>query len=151
VTRFESVALREIARPDYADVALVPVPAHASTDAQRWAEAVFDLRSMPRWVVALLSVRQVAVRLIGLAPAPRDVFAVRAVQDDEALISFDDRHLDFRVGVGVDPVQHLLRVVTVVRLRGWRGRVYWAPVSLLHPVVVRAMMRGALRTMARAG
>src|SRR6478735_5616860 len=141
MTSFDSVALKGIARPDYADVALVAVPEGAATDSRRWAEAVFDVRSMPRWVVVLLGLRQVAVRLIGLAPAPRDVFDVRAVQDGEALISFDDRHLDFRVGVGVDPTRHLLRVVTVVRLRGWRGRVYWAPVSLLHPVVVRAMMR----------
>jgi hypothetical protein len=31
----------------------------------------------------------------------------------------------------------------VVRLHGWRGRLYFAPVKLVHPSVVRGMLRRA--------
>lgn len=142
---FVSLALRDLPRPDYCDVLVVPLPVGAPTDPATWARAVFDVRRGPRWVAALLAVRQQAVRLLGLAPAPRETFAVREVAGEEALLAFDDRHLDFRVGVGVDAERHLLRVVTAVRLHGWRGRVYFAPVRLAHPVVTDAMARSAVR------
>lgn len=142
---FVSLALRDVPRPDYCDVMVVPLPADASTDPAAWARAVFDVRRGPRWVAALLAVRQVAVRLLGLPPAPRETFAVREVDGEEALLAFDDRHLDFRVGVGVDAERRLLRVVTAVRLHGWRGRTYFAPVRLAHPVVTDAMIRSAVR------
>jgi len=145
-----SLALRDLPRPDYCDVQVVPLPAGAPTDPAAWARAVFDVRRGPRWVLALMAVRQVAVRLIGLSPAPRDTFAVREVQGEEALLAFDDRHLDFRVGVGVDAERGLLRVVTAVRLHGQRGRLYFAPVRLAHPLVTDAMLRAAVRRTASA-
>ncbi|UZN04031.1 DUF2867 domain-containing protein [Cellulomonas sp. S1-8] len=148
---FVSLALRDLPRPDFCDVTVVPLPADAATDPAAWALAVFDVARGPRWVAALMGVRQAAVRLLGLTPAPRDTFAVREVQGEEALLAFDDRHLDFRVGVGVDTERHLLRVVTAVRLHGWRGRVYFAPVRLAHPVVTEAMMRSAVRRRAARG
>ncbi|GAA1686876.1 hypothetical protein GCM10009792_03410 [Microcella alkalica] len=67
---------------------------------------------------------------------------------DEALLSIEDRHLGFRVGVGVDARARLVRVVTAVRLKGWRGRVYFAPVRLAHPLVVDAMLARACRRLA---
>ena len=143
--RFVSIALRDVPRPDYCDLRAVPLPSGASVDPAVWARAVFDVRRAPRWVAALLGLRQVLVPLIGVPPAPRRVFAVREVVGEEALLAFDDRHLDFRVGVGVDADRGLLRVVTTVRLHGWRGRVYLAPVRLLHPVVTDALVRAAVR------
>lgn len=140
-----SLALRDLPRPDYCDVTVVPLPPGVSDDPAAWARAVFDIRRGPRWVLVLLALRQVAVRLIGLPPAPRDTFAVREVVGEEALLAFDDRHLDFRVGVGVDAERSLLRVVTAVRLHGQRGRAYFAPVRVAHPVVTAAMVRSALR------
>jgi hypothetical protein len=38
-----------------------------------------------------------------------------------------------------------------VRLHGWRGRLYLAPVRLLHPVITNAMLRGAARALAVPG
>lgn len=146
---FVSLALADLPRPDYCDVLVVPLPPGADTDPAAWAVAVFDVRRGPRWVLALLALRQVAVRALGLPPAPRDTFAVRKVHGEEALLAFDDRHLDFRVGVGVDAGRGLLRVVTAVRLHGWRGRVYFGPVSLAHPVVTRALVRSAMRRSTR--
>ena len=73
------------------------------------------------------------------------VFAVRRVEGGEALMVASDRHLDFACGVEVDAGRRLVRVTTAVRLHGWRGRLSFAPVGLVHPVVVRSMLRRAAR------
>lgn len=142
---FWSLALRDIPRPDFADVQVFPLPPGAPDDPSWWAQAVFDVDSAPFPVRALMLVRQGVVRLIGLEPTPRDAFDVDEVHADEALIAQDERHLDFRAGIGVDRANRLLRVTTTVRLHGWRGRVYFGPVGLLHPAITRAMVLRAIR------
>jgi hypothetical protein len=145
---FRSMALESIPVPDYADVIVLPVPAGQRdwpTDPKVWAEALFSLKSMPGWVIALMGLRQALVGLVGIRRAPANVFAVAEVRGEEALISTDDRHLDFRCGVAYDAGAGLLRVTTTVHLKGWRGRLYFASVRPLHPLVVRAMMARAIR------
>ena len=137
---FRSLALASIPVPDYADVIVVPVPAGCPSDPRVWAETLFSPQSMPAWVTALMGLRQALVGLVGINRAPRGVFAVSDVRGEEALISADDKHLDFRCGVAFDAGARLLRVTTTVRLKGWRGRLYFAPVRVLHPLVVHAMM-----------
>jgi hypothetical protein len=148
---FRSMALESIPVPDYADVIVLPVPAGQRdwpTDPKVWAEALFSLKSMPGWVIALMGLRQAVVGLGGIRRAPAHVFAVAEVRGEEALISADDRHLDFRCGVAYDAGAGLLRVTTTVRLKGWRGRLYFVPVRPLHPLVVHAMMARAIRRLA---
>lgn len=144
-----SIALRDIPRPDYADVAIVSIAPGGSVDPAAWARRMFDLATMPTWVVTALGVRQLAVRLIGIPPAARDVFCLREIDDDEVLIAADDEHLDFRCAIAVDEDARLLRVTTTVRVHGIRGRLYFAPVRLAHPVVVRALVRAAARSFER--
>jgi hypothetical protein len=145
---FVSMAFDDIARPDFADVIIEPIPDSLPIESitpVMWAERVFGFGSAPRWVMALLAIRQAVVRLVGIPKGAQGPFGVDRAVGDEALISIDDRHLRFRAAVGVDRRRRLLRVTTVVELIGWRGRVYFAPVSILHPVVVRSMMRRAIR------
>lgn len=140
-----STALRDIPRPDYADVCVRPLPDGAPEDPETWARAIFDFRRVPRPVQALMAVRQALVGLIGVERGDASVFDIRERAGEEVLMASDERHLDFRAAVGVDSQARLVRVVTTVRLHGWRGRLYFAPVRLLHPPVVRAMMRSAER------
>jgi hypothetical protein len=144
---FSSLALDGQPPPDWGDVVLEAVPDHADvpTDPAWWADEVFATGSMPPVVVALMGVRQVIVPLLGVDPGTSDAFAVREVAGDEALLVHDDRHLDFRAGVGYDPRSRMLRVTTAVWLHGWRGRLYFAPVAVLHDPVTRSMMRRAIR------
>ena len=142
---FRSLALESIPAPDYADVIVLPVPRGASAEPRVWAGELFSLKSMPAWVAALMGLRQAVVGLVGISRAPAGVFAVAAVSGEEALISADDTHMDFRCGVAYDAGARLLRVTTAVRLKGWRGRLYFAPVRLLHPLVVHAMMARTIR------
>lgn len=144
---FRSAAFDDVPRPDFADVAVAAFGPTAPTDPAVWAEAIFGLRSMPAPIRALLALRQALVPLLGLKPSPKDTFAVREVRGEEALIRADEPHLDFRVGVGVDAQARLVRVTTVVKLHGRRGRVYFAPVSLAHAVITQSMLRRAVRTL----
>ena len=113
-----------------------------------WAETIFSGAVVPLWVKWLMGIRQTLVALIGVKPSPTDTFAVSRVVGEEALISADDKHLDFRCGVALDAAGMLLRVTTAVRLKGWRGRLYFLPVRVLHPLVVHAMMTRAIRMLA---
>ncbi|MGI8823523.1 MAG: DUF2867 domain-containing protein [Acidimicrobiia bacterium] len=145
---FVSLAFRDIPVPDFADVVVVPLPPGAPTDPTVWARAIFSGSDAPGWVRALLALRQALVGLIGVRRAGPSVFAVSEAVGEEALIATDDRHLDFRVAVGVDAGGGLVRVTTAVRLHGIRGRLYFAPVRLLHAPVVQTMTRRAARRIA---
>jgi hypothetical protein len=144
---FSSLALDGQPPPDWGDVVLESVPGDVDvpSDPAWWADEVFDTGSIPPVVVALMGVRQVVVPLLGVHRATTDAFAVREVAGDEALLVHDDRHLDFRAGVGYDPRSRMLRVTTAVWLHGWRGRLYFGPVAVLHDPVTRSMMRRAIR------
>jgi hypothetical protein len=149
--QFHSLALDAIPKPDFADVHVVPLPPGASTDPQFWVEQIFDIASTPAWVIALMGVRQAVVGLIGVRPGTQHAFDIDRVVGEEALIDTDDRHLRFCCGVAVDAERSLLRVTTTVQLKGWRGQVYFTPVSVLHGRVVRAMMIKAVSRERRRG
>lgn len=145
---FVSLAFRDIPEPDFADVIVELIPMTARPlplDPAWWASEVFNVRSAPSWVKLLLAMRQAVVGLVGIRRADSSAFRVASVRGEEALIASDDTHLDFRAAVGLDVKRRMIRVTTVVRLHGWRGRLYFAPVSLLHGPVTRAMVRAAIR------
>ncbi len=144
---FRSLVFEDIPAPDFADVQLVVLPEGATTDPVTWAKSIFSVRSAPLVVRALLGLRQLLVPIIGVNKAESDVFDVSRAVGEEALIAANDDHLDFRVGVGVDAADSLVRVTTAVRFKGWRGRVYFIPVRPLHGPVIRAMMNRAARTL----
>ena len=148
--QFHSLALAEITEPDFADVIVGILPPGASLDPRVWAETIFGIAGAPRWVRAALRLRQLLAPLIGVRRASNIVFAVKQIEGEEALIFAPDSHLDFACGIGVDAAARLVRVTTAVRLHGWRGRLYFAPVSLLHPMVVQSMLKRASRTLGTA-
>ncbi|GEA80008.1 DUF2867 domain-containing protein [Cellulomonas uda] len=145
-----SLAMRDFP-PDYADTTIVRLPPGAPTDPRAWATTTFSPRTMPRWVLAALALRQLLVPLLGIPRAPRSTFAVDEVvtgpTGGEALIVADDEHLDFRCGVAVDSRAGLVAVTTNVRLHNRRGRLYLLPVRALHPHVVRSMLARAARVL----
>lgn len=147
---FSSLAIGE-GRFDHGDVVFLQIPRHVTVDPREWAETLFSRSAIPLPVQALFGVRMIFAALLGLRPMPSHVFDVREVSGDEALMSFDDDHLDFRCGVGVDADTRVVRVTTVVRLHGWRGRLYFAPVSLLHPLILQSMLRRTRRALSAAG
>lgn len=152
---FVSLALRDQPPPDWADVVIVPLPPDLDgagvINVAEWTREVFSVGSAPAPVKALMGLRQLLVPLIGVAQGTPDVFRVQEVEGDEALVLAKETHLDFRAAVGIDRENRLLRMTTAVWLHGWRGRVYFAPVSVLHDPISRAMMHRAVRRVARRG
>ncbi|WP_184365252.1 DUF2867 domain-containing protein [Nocardiopsis metallicus] len=112
-----------------------------STDPQEWADAVF--RDPPRWVMALLLLRESLVGLVGIERGGRSAFDTVASRPGEVLLGTDSGHLDFRASVLVEEDSGSVTLSTVVRLNNRRGRLYWAVVRRLHPFVIRAMLRRA--------
>jgi hypothetical protein len=127
--------------PDWAATTTIAVPKAAGHTPEQWAQAIFS--TVPFWVKAMFALRAVAATALRLPPADPAMLAVNRVVGDEAIIDTDDRHLRFVAAVRVEP--GLVHVTTAVRLKGWRGRVYFAPVRLLHDAVTRSMMTAAGR------
>jgi len=145
-----TIASRAVPDPDFADISVVPLPSGASLDPAVWAEEIFHGGHLPAWIKGLMAVRQAVVGLIGISRGDPSVFDIDEREGNAVLIADDERHLDMRVGVGVDPDRELVWCATVVTLHGWRGKVYFAPVRALHPAVVRSMMDGAARRLTPA-
>jgi hypothetical protein len=96
---------------------------------------------MPKWIILAMGLRQTIVPLLGIRRAPKGVFLVREVRGDEALMAFEDKHLDFAVAVGVSEDTNTVRVTTTVRIKNTLGRLYFLPVRLLHPIVIQSMLK----------
>lgn len=138
-----SVAYDVLPRPDWASTTTIAVPDAAARDAEGWARAIFDVSAVPVWAKALFGVREIVARALRIPPGNPDMLAVSEVRAGEALIDTDDRHLHFVAGVRAD--HGLLHVTTAVRLKGWRGRIYFLPVRFLHDPITRSMMQSAAR------
>jgi hypothetical protein len=130
-------------RPELADAFALRVPPGTSTDPQDWADAVF--RDPPRVVVALLRLRNRLVAPLGIERGDASAFDTVARTDREVLLGTDAGHLSFRAGVLVepDPDGTTVTVATLAATRSRGGRAYLAVVRLVHPLVVRAMLRHA--------
>ena len=122
----------------------------AALDARRAAEKM--LARGPRWIAALLALRNYLVTPFGLkTSAPSEVaasdlvgiFPIVSQTPDRLVAGLNDRHLDFRVVVDVAACGHGQRVTatTLVRTHNLLGRIYLAIILPFHRLVVRAMLR----------
>lgn len=120
-----------------------------SLDARRAAERM--MARAPRWVDALLTMRNIIVTPFGLKTGgegrtPRDIigiFPVVSETPDRLVAGFNDKHLDFRVVVDVATTgrQQSITATTLVLTHNWLGRIYLKIILPFHRLVVRAMLR----------
>lgn len=132
-------------RIDFSDAHAVVARPGMPTDPQTWAEALFH--DPPAWIAGAMGLRESVAGALGLKRGGDSLFAVVARSDDEVLLGADDKHLDFRASV----LRQDDRVVvsTVVQLHNACGRAYFAPVRLVHPLMVRAMLTRAAHRLSR--
>lgn len=106
----------------------------------------------PRWVDALLVLRNLIVAPFGLKTsgedrrAPRDIIGIFPVVSEtpERLVAgFNDKHLDFRVVVDVATTgqKQSVTATMLVLTHNWLGRTYLRIIMPFHRLVVRAMLR----------
>lgn len=124
-----------------------------TVDARTAAVRIFA--RVPRWIRALMVLRNILVGPLGLKtgladrpPASRRIglFPLIAEAPGRVLLGLDDKHLDFRIVVDVAPVgtgHRQITTTTLVRTHNLLGRTYLAAVLPLHRLVVRAMLAHA--------
>jgi hypothetical protein len=121
---------------DFADAYAIPAP--ADIDLVR-ATALAFARG-PRWIKALLSLRNRLGTWAGLKPASPGGFPIIRQTPTEVLMGFDDRHLDFRIVVTAN--SGLVVLTTVVRCRNFWGRTYLRAVMPFHRAIAPRMLEG---------
>jgi hypothetical protein len=119
-------------------------------DARHAAERM--LARQPRWVNALLALRNFLVSPLGLkasgegAPAPRGmigIFPVLSETPDRLIAGFNDSHLDFRVVIDVATPDGIRQVTltTLVKTHNWFGRSYLAVIMPFHRLIAPTLLR----------
>ncbi len=68
------------------------------------------------------------------------IFSLLYLTPDEVLLGDSDKHLDVVLSVCKAP-QGEVSVTTVVHVHNWLGRLYMLPVTPLHKIIVRAMLK----------
>lgn len=138
-------------RADFADAFSVDLPKEASGDAEVLTRHVFE--HQPAWIAMLLSIRDNFVRPFGLKRAADlqaggsdriSIFRVFDRYQNEIILGEDDRHLDFRVSVLLQPASEgrpgRLIVSTLVFYNRLLGRAYIVLIAPFHRLVVRASL-----------
>jgi hypothetical protein len=143
--RLDGLAAAALPRIDFSDAFAVERRRETPDDPQAWADAIFH--SPPAWVAALMGLRQALVGLVGIERGSSESFTVLARDGAEVLLGSDAGHLDFRAVVRTESEQVVL--TTVVQLHNLRGRAYFGLVRLVHPLIVRSMLRRAAWRLSR--
>ena len=106
----------------------------------------------PRWIEALLNLRNLIVAPLGLKTSGEGepssggmigLFPVLSETPERLVAGFNDSHLDFRVVVDVASVGSGQRVTTttLVLTHNWLGRTYLAVIMPFHRLVARSLLR----------
>jgi len=121
-------------------------------DARSAADRIFS-RS-PRWVEALLDLRNMIVAPFGLKTSGSGeknvsgmvgMFPILSETPERLVAGFDDHHLDFRIVVDVTPVDggqdRNVTTTTLVLTHNWHGRAYLAAILPFHRVIAKTMLQ----------
>ncbi|WP_269632566.1 DUF2867 domain-containing protein [Pelomonas sp. BJYL3] len=155
----ESRLAPSLASADFADCYALPDPQPQQELLALWLQLA--ARS-PRWMNLLMSLRNRAVRLVGLkhlgqlqadAAKPAEayrvgdrvgIFTLEGLHPDELLLGDNDRHLHVRLSLRRLPAQEgppRLALSTVVHEHNRLGWLYMAVVGPVHSLIVPLMLR----------
>ena len=137
-----------LAGAQFADAFRVTV-ADRDIDARAAAERIFS-RS-PRWVEALIELRNLIVAPFGLKTSGEHepnaggmigLFPVLVETPERLVAGFDDHHLDFRIVVDVTPATsgRDVTVTTIVLTNNRLGRAYLAAIMPFHRMIAKTML-----------
>ena len=138
----------------WSDTFILEVP-HGGLDAERAARLA--LGRIPGWARLLMRLRNLLVAPFGLKAAPDETLAPDASigmfpliekTAQRVVLGLDDRHLDFRIVITVDPAEGAPQQVgatTMVRINNGFGRAYLAAVMPFHKLIVPVTLRQILK------
>jgi hypothetical protein len=134
---------------DWADCYELLVTGQATTAISAAKRALGDF---PAWVRALMWLRNAIVSPFGLkgsgaGPDNRagmiGFFPIISQSSEQAVLGFDDTHLDFRIVVDVRQGGELaqrISVTTLVRRKILLGKIYIAVITPFHRLIVKTML-----------
>jgi hypothetical protein len=126
---------------DFADAFSVTVPRH-DLDVREVSTMFFS--TPPAWASLLLDIRNAIMGRLGYkAPKIRNGFPVLRESESEVVSGIDDRHLDFRALMRIDPDTNgsRIKLTTAVATHNRLGRAYLAIIMPFHKLIVRSMVR----------
>jgi len=139
---------RWLAKAGFADAFRITIA--DMVDARTAAERM--LCHMPRWMDALVKLRNVLVRPFGLKTSgadersPRPLIGIFPVIDEtpqRIVLGLDDKHLDFRLVVDVSALGKASQVTatTLVQTHNALGHFYLTLIMPFHRLVVKTLLR----------
>lgn len=148
---------KDFGRMDYADCHSARSERSLTVD-----EALSSVFRTPRWVNALLKLRDVVARPFGLKTAPAAqfsdhyvvggkaaIFNVSDRDDREIVMSDTDSHLNFAVSVSVTDLPQGgtdVRVTTIVHFNNRLGKVYFSVIRPFHRLIVHRSVSRLAKT-----
>ena len=122
-------------------------------DAEQAARAVFA--DPPHTIRSLMALRNGIVAPFGLKASVDfrdrglgkiDVFPIISSTSTEIVVGGDDKHLDFRIWIGIQPSQKGSEVTmsTLVKINNLLGRAYLSVIMPFHKLLSRTMLQRAV-------
>jgi hypothetical protein len=131
--RCEALTDERLTRIDFADAWTTPLMPDDTDAAEWWVERIFAGDNL---VSAAMRLRNAVVRPFGIRTV--NGFPRLRAEPRSVILGVDDSHLRFRVAVECE--DKMVTVTTAVMLLNKTGRIYWLPVRVAHPFVVRRML-----------
>lgn len=111
----------------------------------------------PKWINALLAIRNRIVKVIGLKTTKPDdynenyqvgrylnFFKILFISDNEVIFAGDDSHLNFRAIINRSTSDfYNIKVTTIVQFNNSMGRIYMKVVKPFHKLLLKRMVRNA--------
>ena len=144
----------ELPGAHWSDTFTLDVP-QGGLDAERAARLALD--RIPAWAQVLMRLRNALVAPFGLKAAPDHTlppeasigtFPVISRAPDKVVLGLDDKHLDFRIVITVNPAAgapQRVSATTMVRINNGFGRAYLAAVMPFHKLIVPVTLRQILK------
>lgn len=122
-------------------------------DAEQAARAVFA--NPPAMITALMALRNAIVAPLGLKASldfsdgglgKIDVFPIIAISPTEVVVGGDDKHLDFRIWIAIEPGRtgSEVRLSTLVKINNCLGRAYLFVIMPFHKLLARSQLHTAV-------
>jgi hypothetical protein len=151
-------SVEEVATPrDHYEV----LPAATFTDTYTVNNAIFSnamdaargaFGKAPKWIDALMRLRNVLVRPFGLVHKPQEdnpnrigIFPILQDTKDKVVLGLDDKHLDFRVVVELVNAGRSVSLTTLVKPHHIFGKAYLTIIMPFHRIIAATILAQAAR------
>ncbi|MDR1200630.1 MAG: DUF2867 domain-containing protein [Tannerellaceae bacterium] len=130
---------------DYQDIYSIKKTSDKSAE-----EISKELLVLPKWVLALLKLRNLLVKAFGLKtdkqnPEQETFFTLIEKNEEEIIMGEDDKHLNFRASIMNDKAEGAIYLTTLVHFNNLWGRLYFLPVKPFHKVIMKTLLKRYLR------